>query len=360
MNDRASAIVDPASESDPPGESVRAGSPDSRPQPPTRADPLSDVLKTVRLTGAVFFDVVGRAPWVAEQPPREIILPRILPGADHLIAYHVVTEGRCYANIVGGEPIAIDAGEIIVFTHGDPHVVASSPGMRARGGVADAVKSAIAGQLPCAVSYGGGEGSVTRLVCGFLACHARPFNPLLGNLPRVIKAGGRRDDDRGWLSDYTRFALTESTQRRAGSDSIIARMSELMFIEVIRRYVEDLPRGQTGWLSGLRDPVVGKALSLLHGDPKHEWTIEELARQSGSSRSVVAERFAEVVGIPPMHYLAQWRMQIASGMLAVGNANIAEVAAETGYGSEAAFSRAFKKMMGVSPSAWRHHLGDQD
>ncbi|QBR72408.1 AraC family transcriptional regulator [Beijerinckiaceae bacterium] len=321
------------------------------------ADALSDVLKTVRLTGATYFDVVAKAPWVAESPPREMILPKILPGAEHLIAYHVVTEGRCFANIVGEAPVEVAAGEVIVFTKGDPHVLASNPGMRAVPAAPGALDVATGGQLPFFINYGGDGPTSAKLVCGFLACDARPFNPLLDNLPPVIKVGDPQGGDAGWLGQLIRLAMTESADKRAGGESVLARLSELMFIEVVRRYLEVLPPEQAGWLAGLRDPFVGKALSLLHAGPARDWTIEDLAKGVGLSRSVLAERFADFVGMPPMHYLSKWRMQIASGLLSDGGVNIATVAAEVGYGSEAAFSRAFKKMVGVSPSAWRRHPG---
>jgi AraC-like DNA-binding protein len=317
------------------------------------SDVLSDLLRTVRLTGAAFFDVVGKEPWVAEQPPREMVLPKVLPGAEHLIAYHVVTEGRCYGSLVGGPPIAIEAGEVIVFTHGDPHVMSSSPGMRAEPVAADALAAVTAGQLPYFVSYGGDGSTSTKLVCGFLACDARPFNPLIESLPAVIKSGGPEISDAGWLGQFIRVAVLESANKRAGGESILAKLSELMFIEVIRRHLEALPQEQAGWLAGLRDPFVGKALSLLHERPANNWTIEELAKHVGLSRSVLAERFTFLVGTPPLHYLAKWRMQIASELLSGGNVNVASVAAEIGYESEAAFSRAFKKAIGVPPSAWR-------
>jgi AraC-like DNA-binding protein len=316
-------------------------------------DALSDVLRTVRLTGAMFFSVQTKAPWVAEQPPREMVLPRILPGAEHLIAYHVVTEGRCYASIVGGgEVTEVHAGEVVVFTQGDAHVMSSSPGMRADPFTRDKMETVTAGQLPFFVNYGS-EGPAASLVCGFLACDARPFNPLLGNLPRVIKAGDRNGSNTGWLGQFIRLATMESAQKRAGGESVLAKLSELMFIEVVRRYLEDLPPGQTGWLAGLQDPFVGKALSLLHRAPARNWTIEELAKEGGVSRSVLAERFTELVGVPPMQYLAQWRMQIASGLLASGGSNVATIAGKIGYSSEAAFSRAFKKVVGMPPAAWR-------
>jgi AraC-like DNA-binding protein len=317
------------------------------------ADALSDLLKTVRLTGAAFFDVAAKEPWVAESPPRDMILPKILPGADHLIAYHVVTMGRCFASLIGGQPMTVEAGEVVVFVNGDPHVMSSSPGLRADPIAPEALNAATAGRLPFVINYGGDGPVSAKLVCGYLACDARPFNPLLENLPPVIKAGGPRDGDAGWLGQFIRVAVMESTGKRAGGESVLAKLSELMFIEVVRRYLEALPPEQAGWLAGLRDPFVGKALSLLHGRPAHAWTIEELSKQVGLSRSVLAERFADLLGIPPMHYLAKWRMQIASELLSGGNTNVATIAARIGYESEAAFSRAFKKMMGVPPATWR-------
>jgi AraC-like DNA-binding protein len=321
------------------------------------ADALSDVLKTVRLTGAAFFDITGRAPWVVESPPREMILPKILPGAGHLIAYHVVTEGRCFANIVGDEPVMLNAGEVVVFTNCDPHIMASAPGMHAEPKPPDFVDAVSVSQLPFAMKFGG-DGPATKLVCGYLACDALPFNPLLANLPKVLRARDTQENDRVWLGQFFRYAMMESSEKRAGGESVLAKLSELMFIEVVRRYVETLPPEQAGWLAGLRDPFVGKALSRLHGDPAHDWTIEDLARQVGVSRSVLAERFTALLGIPPMQYLAKWRMQVASGLLSNSGANLATIAAQVGYESEAAFSRAFKKLVGMPPSKWRDRLGD--
>jgi len=317
------------------------------------ADPLSDVLRTVRLTGATFFEVAATAPWAAEQPPREVVLPKVLPGGQHLVSYHVVTEGSCYAARIGEPPIPVEAGEVVVFTRGDAHVMSSAPGLRAEPATADEFAAIAASALPFFASYGSGHGMPTaKLVCGFLACDAHPFNPLIDNLPPVIKASDAGQPGSNWIGQFIRLAQAESANKRAGGEGVLARLSELMFIEVVRRHVESLPAEQTGWLAGLRDPCVGKALSLMHAHPARNWTLEELAREAAASRSVLAERFAALVGMPPMHYLAMWRMQMAAGLLAA-NANIATVAAQTGYGSEAAFSRAFKKMVGIPPSAWR-------
>jgi AraC-like DNA-binding protein len=317
-------------------------------------DALSDVLKTVRLTGAVFYDVVAKAPWVAESPQRDLILPKILPGAGHLIAYHVLTEGCCFANIIGHAPTRVEAGEVIVFTRCDPHVLSSSPGMRTDPPSAAAIDAAAGSQLPFSVRLGDEGPLSAKLVCGYLACDAQPFNPLLANLPPVITA--RDSEDAPWLNQFIRLASMESSDKRAGGESVLSKLSELMFIEVVRRHLVNMSPEQAGWLAGLRDPFVGKALALLHARPEHDWTIEKLGKDVGLLRSVLAERFADLVGMPPMHYLAKWRMQIAWGLLNGGNTNIATIAAKIGYGSEAAFSRAFKKMVGLPPSDWRRRV----
>jgi hypothetical protein len=194
-------------------------------------DTLSNVLKTVRLTGAIFFDCSAKAPWVAEGPPREMVLGRIMPGAEHLIAFHVITQGRCYANIVGEQPLTVETGEVICFTHGDPHVLASSPGMRAEPLDADAIGAARDEQLPLVISYGSEAQATTKFVCGFLACDARPFNPLLENLPRVIKHSDPNGGEGGWIGQFIALATRESSNKSAGGESVLARLSELMFIE---------------------------------------------------------------------------------------------------------------------------------
>ena len=316
-------------------------------------DVLSNLLKTVRLTGATFFDIEAQDPWAVRSPAPASILPKILPGADHLISYHVVTEGRCFARIVGGEPIVVEAGEVVVFTKSDPHIMSSSPGLGADPPTANMLDIAFAGQMPFHLNYVSGGVISAKLVCGYLACDARPFNPLLEALPPVIKAGDSRHGDTGWLGQFIRFAMAEVAEKRAGGETVLTKLSELMFVDVLRRYVESLPPQITGWLAGLRDPHLSKALALIHDQPARDWTIETLAKQSGLSRTVLAERFTKLVGIPPMHYLARWRMQIASELLSAGNSNVASIATKIGYESEAAFSRAFKKMIGVPPSAWR-------
>jgi AraC-like DNA-binding protein len=305
------------------------------------------------MTGAVFYNVTARAPWVAEQLSSEAILPLILPGADHVIAYHIITEGRCFVNIIGKhEPVELRAGQVIVFNQADKHTMSSSPGMRGEPVPVDALAGASTAQMPFTVTKGG-TGPITRVICGFLACNARPFNPLLDSLPAVLIADSARDGNMPRLGELIRLAVEEASSRRTASESVLGRLTELMFVEVVRQYLDCLPLGQDGWLAGLKDPCIGRALSLMHANPANDWRLDELAREAGSSRSEFAQRFAGMVGVPPMVYLARWRMQVASGLLR-DNVNIASVAAEVGYGSEASFSRAFKKIVGAPPSRWRN------
>ncbi|MCG3202055.1 MAG: IS5 family transposase IS4811 [Gammaproteobacteria bacterium] len=314
------------------------------------ADTLSDVLRTVRLTGAVFFDIDASSPWVAEAPPGRLLAPHVMPGAQHLIEYHVLTRGSCWAGLIDEPPARLEAGDVIVFPHGDAHVMSSAPGMRAPPD-ANTMPRPPHPPLPIKIRQGGGGPDGSRVICGFLGCDARPFNPLLATLPRVLHVSEQPGED--WLSHFVRFALREANQQSAGGECMLARMSELMFVEVVRRYLNSLPPDQTGWLAGLRDRHVGRALSLLHERPAHSWTLDGLARQAGTSRSVLAERFQHFVGQPPMHYLTHWRMQVAAGLLVRGTSTVAGVATEVGYDSEAAFSRAFKKVVGVAPATWR-------
>jgi AraC-like DNA-binding protein len=318
------------------------------------SDTLSDLLRTVRLTGAVFFDIEAAAPWAQMQPSGPTIASSVLPGVQHLISYHAVTAGSCFGGLVDAEPIRLETGDVIVFPHGDAHVMSSAPNMPAKPNL-DIYKTP-SSQLPVTVRLDGDARARTHLVCGFLGCDVRPFNPLIGALPRVLHVRDRTGPNGGWLSQFIQVALAESRTRRSGGESVLARMSELMFVEAVRRHLESLPEERTGWLAGLRDPQIARALALLHARPSFGWTLPGLAQQAGLSRSALAERFTHLIGQPPMQYLACWRMQVASGSLARGT-KVASVALEVGYDSEAAFSRAFKKLVGCSPAAWRGEQG---
>jgi len=316
------------------------------------ADTLSDVLRTVRLTGAVFFKMDATSPWVAETPHASQIIDHVLPGVQHLISYHAVTHGSCWAGLVDEEPICLAAGDIVVFPHGDPHVVSSATGMRATAEPSFYQRPSNE-QRPFMLHYGREGPKDVTLVCGYLGCDVRPFNPLLSTLPRLMHVRAATGQGNRWLHQFIDVAVAESTNKRVGGECVLARLSELMFVEVVRRHLETLAPGQTGWLAGLRDDFVGRALGLIHERPAYPWTLENLARETGISRSALAERFTELVGQPPIQYLTQWRMQIAAGLLGAGSSNVSEAAREVGYESEAAFSRAFKKLVGVPPAAWR-------
>ena len=308
------------------------------------ADPLSDVLRAVRLDAAFFYAVEASEPWSVEAVAAKDLTPRVLPGAEHLISYHILTAGRGWGGLAGEPPVALEPGDVIVFPHGDPHVMSGDPGLRAES------VPATPGRYPETVTLGGGGPVSASFVCGFLGCDRRPFNPLLSTLPRQLHLPGLSS---GWLRSFARQVVDESRARRVGADSVLTRLAELMFVEVLRHYIETLPPGQRGWLAGLRDNVVGRGLGLLHGAPAHPWTIDELADSVAISRSAFADRFTAFIGQPPMQYLAQWRMQLAAERLATGSAKVAAIAEEVGYDSEAAFSRAFKRLMGIPPAAWR-------
>lgn len=314
-------------------------------------DVLSDVLRAVRLTGAVYFDFELSSPWVAEAPPVREIAGIVMPGAQRVIEYHLIARGSGWGQAVGQAPIRLREGDLIVFPQGDPHVLSSEAGMRAAPDMSLFARPSTS--LPLVYDLGGGGPEQARIICCFLGCDERPYNPLLAALPPVIHlSAAGADAPIGWLGTMMNIAVSESGRARPGSENVLARLSELMFVETIRRYLETLPAAQTGWLAGLRDPVVGQALAALHGEASEAWTVERLARLVGLSRSVLAERFTAMVGQPPMQYLALWRMQLASRLLLDGG-HVAGVAGAVGYESEAAFSRAFKKLVGQSPATWR-------
>jgi len=266
--------------------------------------------------------------------------------------------------VVSESPVRLQRGDIVVFPHGDAHVLSSAPGLRAEPAV-DFLSDWQAPQLPFMLQQGLNHcelqspdhlqpGQVS-LLCGFLGCDRRPFNPLLTTLPKMIHVpaatlGADADD---WVVHFARLAAAESRRKRPGGEAVLERMSEMMFVDLLRRYLETLPEDHRGWLAGLRDRYVGRVLALMHDDPAQGWTLEGLADRVGLSRSALHERFVQFIGMPPMQYLTNWRMQTASRLLTQGNATVASIALDAGYESEAAFSRAFKRAVGVPPSVWR-------
>lgn len=324
--------------------------------PVGRFDPLSDVLRTLRLKGALFFLVDATSPWCIDIPHARDFADIILPSARHVVSYHVAVEGQGLASVPGIEPVAFDAGDIIVFPHADPYLMLSAPGVPPeldREQTLQFFRDLAAGKLPFVIPEGGGKPPIAKLICGFLGCDLSPFNPLFATLPRILHirrpSGGHVD----LLDQLIDLAMAEIRTPRAGGESIRLGLSELMFVELLRRHLQTLSADAPGWLAGLRDPKVGCALSLLHAEPAKNWTLDALARAAGISRTILAERFARCVGETPMRYLTLWRMQLAARLLADGTSKVAAVAEKVGFRSEAAFSRAFKKVTGLSPTKWR-------
>jgi AraC-like DNA-binding protein len=326
-------------------------------------DALSDLLRAVRLRGAVFFYIEGADPWVAEAPPSREIIPAIMPGVDHLMEFHGVARGSCWAAITGESPVRLEEGDFVIFPQGDAHVVSSAPGLRARSSDASIFFAPRPPQLPFSLSVNeegvttaqldGGGREKTTVVCGFLGCDSKPFNPLLASMPRVLRMPGLAADGTAWIATFLRSLVEESNRKRPGGEAVLERMSEMLFVEALRRYVDGLPADQTGWLAAVADPAVGRALAVMHERPAESWSLERLSESAALSRSVLHERFVHFVGQPPMQYLAQWRMQLAARRLRETDSKVIDIALDVGYESEAAFSRAFKRAAGESPGAWR-------
>lgn len=326
-------------------------------------DTLSDLLRAVRLRGALFFYIEGADPWVAETPHSSEFSPGVLPGVEHLMPFHGVARGSCWAAIAGEEPIRVNEGDIVMFPQGDPHVMSSAPGLRAERVDPRIYFAPKPPQLPFALSVNqqgettalldGGGRERTTIVCGYLGCDSKPFNPLLAALPRMLRMPGLAAGGSSWIAAFMRSAVDESSRKRPGGEAVLERMSEMMFVDVLRRHVDTLPSEQTGWLAGMRDATVGRALALMHERPGEAWTLERLSEEAALSRSTLHERFVHYIGQPPMQYLAQWRMQLASAWLRDTDAKVIEIALEVGYENESAFSRAFRRAVGESPAAWR-------
>ncbi len=318
-----------------------------------RVDALSDALRVLRLNGAVFLDAEFTAPWcVLSEGSRPVTRP--LPPSGNVIFFHLLTEGRCQARLAsGGETIGLEAGDIVMMSRDDRHLMGSDVSLNPIP-AANLVQPAAANGL-MRVDYGGG-GERTRFGCGFLICDERLSGPLLESLPRILRIPLGDGPEVGWMRNLMLAGNLETAAQRPGSATVLTKLSELLFVEGLRRYVESLPDGAKGWLAGLRDRFVGRALALMHERPGHEWTVDELAEKVGLSRSALSQRFTELLGQPPMQYLTRWRLTIAAQRLREEKTSIARVAADIGYDSEAAFNRAFKRALGETPAAWRRSM----
>src|SRR5579884_1210172 len=307
-------------------------------------DVLSEVLKAVKLDGAVFYNAEFSAPWCFQQPASQVLAPYLSVAAKHVIIYHLMTEGRGYAKVDGDSPpVPLHAGDIVVFPHGDPHVMGNGPAVKPFDS-AEALQRVLSQGLSVCRQGGGGE--VTKLICGYMACEPQLCRIVLGGLPPLLKVHIRDDASGQWLEDSIRYSVDRADATRPGGQAVLAKLSEVLFIETLRRYIAQLPPEHAGWLAGVRDPEVGKALALLHRQPAHPWTIGDLANEVGISRSVLAERFRRYLAETPIAYLTRWRLQLGAQMLISTNSGVSQIAADVGYESEPAFNRAFKREFG--------------
>ena len=312
-------------------------------------DALSEVFAAVRFSGGVFLNAEFTAPWcvVSQVGPEEFGKQGKTPA--HLVAYHYVATGSMFVSVGDAPPVEVYAGEIVLLPRNDLHMLGSAAGLKPE--IIDDRVEAATDQTPATLRYGGG-GQPAHIVCGYIGCEV-PQNPLLNTLPALLKLDVRDGTAGAWIESSFRRAADEFACGGIGSSAVLGKLAELLFVDGVRRYLATLPEGQIGWLAGLRDRLVGRALVLLHTDSSHPWTTEELARAVGLSRSAFAERFTSLVGVPPMHYLTTWRLQLAAIRLRESAASTAQLASEVGYESDAAFNRAFKRTFGMTPAAWR-------
>ncbi|TAK11964.1 MAG: AraC family transcriptional regulator [Acidobacteria bacterium] len=313
-------------------------------------DALSELLRAVRLDSAIYFNAEFSEPWSLTSPESRVLGPALARRPGHVIIYHLLCEGRAYAQVPGGERVDLVAGDLVTFPHGHRHRLGR--GERATPIDAGAALDAFLKRgLELLRAGGGGERS--RFICGYLLCDPQLCQSFLGGLPPLVKVNIREAPSAEWLQNSLEFSVTEAANRGAGAGAMLTKLSEAAFAETLRRYARALPAGETGWFAGARDPEVGKALTLIHHRPAHPWTVADLAREAGASRTVLAERFRHFLGEPPMTYLTRWRLRLAASALTSTSRGIAEIAADVGYESEASFNRAFKREYALPPAAYR-------
>jgi AraC-like DNA-binding protein len=313
-------------------------------------DALSEILRGVVLKGALYFNAEFSAPWGFRTPATEELAQLLTPGAPHLLIYHFLIEGSGIVRLDGDREIELTAGDVIVVTHGDPHEMCSAVNVAPR--LSDQMKAKLRDHDFTAMHAGGG-GDLARFVCGFMVCDPLLCSPIFGSLPAAFKVNLRTDRAGQWLENALLHLVEEANSGRAGTEAVLAKMSEVLFVDTLRRYFAGLPEQEVGWLAAARDPIIGKSLTLLHSRTAHPWTIAELATEVGSSRSAFVERFTRYLAEPPIAYLMRWRLQLAARALGSTSRGVADIAEEVGYESEAAFNRAFKREFGSPPARYR-------
>ncbi len=312
-------------------------------------DPLSETLRSVRLSGGVFLSGHFTAPWCISVRITPTDCAPFLKNPKQMITYHYVSKGRLVVGVEGQPEFEVAAGEIVLFPQNTPH----------RLGCGSTVAPVSAGLLIQRSEDGGlnrirhgGGGAVTEIFCGFLASEDA-YNPLMSTLPKALKTNVREGATREWIEASVRFAAAELAEDKVAASSVISRLSETLLTEAVREYSATLAEGNTGWLKGVRDPQVGRALALIHHELSAPWSVETLANAVGASRSAFVDRFTSLMGMPPIRYLTVWRLQTARHGLRETGKTVAQIAYSVGYESEEAFSRAFKREFGLPPAKWR-------
>ncbi len=312
-------------------------------------DTLSEVLKAITLKGAIFFNAEFIAPWSFRSPAAKLLTPYLGHKDAHIIVYHLVVDGTAWIQIDDNPRIEVNAGDIVIFPQGDTHLMGSGIPTEPVDHAKDLQQILSRG---LAVERRGQNGPCTKFICGYMVCDPHLSRLVLKGLPPVLKVNIREEPSGQWLENSILFSVAKSAEKQAGSEAVLAKLAETLFIETLRRYTAVLPTTQSGWLAGMRDAEVGKALLFLHQDPAHDWTIGSLATKVGVSRAVLAARFRDYLGEPPIAYLTRLRLQLGARLLDTTRDSVAEVALKVGY-SEAAFNRAFRRLFGVPPAAFR-------
>lgn len=316
-------------------------------------DVLSDVLQVIRLSGAALFRASLSAPWAFISSGMDDMIRQFPSPTRRVVVFHVVIRGNCWVQRVPGPPQRLAAGDAVVLPRCDVHVLADQPG-RTPTSTEQLLHGTPVFKLRD-IAYGG-DGRSTQVLCGFLICEQTDFTPLFSALPPLFKTSFQDEVGAPGVEGLLEYAVRQTVSNSEGAASSRLRAAELLFVEALRRYMVALPTDEAGWLAGLRDPVVGKALTLLHGNPCRPWTVTDLAARAAVSRSSLAGRFTELLGEPPMRYLVRWRLLLASRQLRDSHRSVAAIAESIGYQSPAAFQRAFKRFHGETPAACRKRL----
>lgn len=317
-------------------------------------DALSEALRAVQVTSALFFSGEFSAPWRFVTAAQQRIASTLSPGSEHLVLFHLVTDGQATARTEGCDDVSLAAGDIVVLPNGDAHELWNGQGAKLFPS-ARLLPKLSRGEL--AHEKWGGGGQVTRIICGYLGCERHAKSLFLSGLPAMFKVNVRSGAPGSWIENAIRHLVSELEAQRPGRPAVRSKLAESLFMETLCRYMEELPPERTGWLAGARDPVVGQALAQLHRDPARSWTLRELAQASRTSRTVLVERFTRLIGEPPATYLGRWRLQLGARLLLTTNSKVLRVASDVGYESEAAFNRAFKRAFGVPPARYRSARG---